>query len=502
MSDRRNDRRSGRQNTHTPPPAGGAKPGVPSGSFVIEITDLNNLGCGVGRLPAENGREQGLVTFVRGAVTGDVVETQLIKVTSSYAVGRLLRVVTPSPMRASEDFCTAPEACGGCVYRHLTYEAELESKHKRVMQAFRQAGLPDVTVLPPLSTGVTSGYRNKGMYPVQNGKNGVEAGFYAAKSHNLIKCAACSLQPPVFAHVVEAVCRFFNDMRIRAYDETTGQGILRHIYLRTTAAGEIMVCLVVNADCLPGGKKTHNDLTDTLLDAFPQIVSISLNVNKKNTNVVLGDRYVQLYGKPYMEDTLCGLRFRISAGSFYQVNHDAAELLYRTAAARAALTGKENLWDLYCGAGTIGLSMSGPDLPPDRRAATVTGVEIVPEAVDCARDNARLNADLGLIAPDTAHFFCADAGDPSSLFAPADRGDVPAPDVVVIDPPRKGTTPELIRELSKRGYGKVVYISCDPETLARDCAVFREEGYTVGDVQPVDLFPRTGHVENVCLISK
>ncbi|MCQ2430590.1 MAG: 23S rRNA (uracil(1939)-C(5))-methyltransferase RlmD [Clostridia bacterium] len=478
------------------------KPGVPSGSFVLTVTDLNNLGCGVARLPDENGEENGLVVFIRGAVTGDVVETELIKVTPSYAVGRLVRVVTPSPTRAAEDFCTAPEACGGCVYRHLTYEAELESKHRRVMQAFRQAGLADVTVLPPLSTGVTRGYRNKGMYPVRNGKTGIETGFFAQKSHNLIKCAACSLQPPVFAEIVEAVCRFFRDKHIRAYDETTGEGILRHIYLRTTADGEVLVCLVINSKGLPGGRRTQDDLVSVLLGRFPNIIGVSLNVNQKNTNVVLGDSFIRLYGQPYMEDRLCGLRFRISAESFYQVNHDAAELLYRTAAARAGLTGRENLWDLYCGAGTIGLSMAGPDLPPDRRAATVTGVEIVPQAVECAKKNAQINADLGLLPPGIARFFCADAGDPSSLFKPADDGVVPAPDVVVIDPPRKGTTPELIRELSRRGYGKVVYVSCDPETLARDCAVFRAEGYTVGDAQPVDLFPRTGHVEMVVLMSR
>ena len=193
------------------------KPGVPSGSFVVSIHDLNNLGCGVGRLPDADGQPNGQVIFVRGAVTGDTVETQIIKTTSSYCVGRLVRVVSPSPLRSTDDFCTAPEACGGCVYRHLTYAAELDSKHRRVMQAFRQAGLADVTVLPPLSTGVTSGYRNKGMYPVQNGKSGIEAGFYAQKSHNLIKCTACSLQPKVFAGIVEAVCGFFNRKRIRAY---------------------------------------------------------------------------------------------------------------------------------------------------------------------------------------------------------------------------------------------------------------------------------------------
>jgi 23S rRNA (uracil1939-C5)-methyltransferase len=466
----------------------------PEEVYTLEIHDLNNLGSGVGRLP------DGLVCFVRGAVTGDTVRVKIIKRTASFTVGRLEEIITPSPMREEVPFCTAPEACGGCVYRHLKYGDELVSKHNRVKQAFRQAGLSDVVILPPLfvkdedGNPITKGYRNKGMYPVGQGKRGMEAGFYAAKSHKLIPCTACSLQPPVFTEIVAFVCDFCDRHGIPAYDEISGKGILRHIYLRTTAEGEIMLCLVINAQELPGGKRVVTALIDEVAARFPQIVSIQLNINRASTNVVLGDKFITLHGTPYMEDVLCGLHFRISGGSFYQVNHDAAELLYNTAAERAELTGREHLWDLYCGAGTIGLSMAS-------RAASVTGIEIVPEAVGCAKENAALNAELGLLAPDKARFFCADAGDAASIFAPADRGDVPHPDVVVIDPPRKGTTAELIRELARRDIRRVVYISCDPETLGRDCAVFREEGYEIGEVQPVDLFPRTGHIENVvCLI--
>ena len=467
----------------------------PEETYTLEINDLNNLGSGVGRLP------DGLVCFVRGAVTGDTVRVKIIKRTASFTVGRLEEIITPSPMREEVPFCTAPEACGGCVYRHLKYEDELVSKHNRVKQAFRQAGLADVVILPPLfvkdedGNPITKGYRNKGMYPVGQGKRGMEAGFYAAKSHKLIPCTACSLQPPVFAEIVSFVCDFCDRHGIPAYDEISGKGVLRHIYLRTTAEGEIMLCLVINAAELPGGKRVVNALTDEVTAQFPQVVSLQLNVNRASTNVVLGDKFITLHGKPYMEDVLCGLHFCISGGAFYQVNHDAAELLYNTAAERARLTGSEHLWDLYCGAGTIGLSMAS-------RAASVTGIEIVPEAVACAKENAALNAELGLLAPDKARFFCADAGDAASIFAPADRGDVPHPDVVVIDPPRKGTTAELIRELARRDIRRVVYISCDPETLGRDCAVFREGGYEIGEVQPVDLFPRTGHVEAVVCITR
>lgn len=261
-----------------------------------------------------------------------------------------------------------------------------------------------------------------------------------------------------------------------------------------------MVCLVINADGLPGGRAAEARLVDCLLAEQPRTVSVLLNINRRNTNVVLGEQYRELYGSGWIEDTLCGLRFRLSAGSFYQVNREGAELLYETAARMAEVRGGESLWDLYCGAGTIGLSMLSPGR--NARPAQVTGVEIVPEAVACAEQNARLNAEAGRIPPDAAHFFCADAGDAAALFAAADTGAAPAPDIVIIDPPRKGTTPELIRELARRGVPRVVYVSCDPETLARDCALFCASEYAVGEVQPVDMFPRTGHVESVVLISQ
>ncbi len=461
-------------------------------TVTVAIHDLNNLGCGVGRLPAHadgsaDASSAGLVVFVKGAVTGDVVRAQIIKSTPSYAVGRLLEVITPSPMRTTEDFCTAPEACGGCVYRHLRYEDELLSKQNRVKNAFRQAGLSDVTVRPVLSTGVTKGYRNKGMYPVRPGKRGMEAGFFAAKSHKLIPCTDCSLQPERFGELVRAVCTLCDRYGVTAYDEASGQGILRHIYLRAAADGSILLTLIINADRLP--KAAAEGLVHELVGRFPDLVGILLNINRKDTNVVLGDTFRTLWGQDYLEDVLCGKRLRLSAGSFYQVNHDAAERLYRTAADMANLRGDEHLLDLYCGAGSIGLSMAD-------RVADITGIEIIPAAVDCARQNAALNG----LGTDRARFFCGDASDAHRLLDAADEGGTY--DIVVIDPPRKGTTPALISEIAARGIERVVYISCDPETLGRDCAIFASHGYTVGDVQPVDLFPRTGHVECVVLLSR
>ena len=458
----------------------------------VTITDLNNLGCGVGRLP------DGAVLFVKGAVTGDVVKAQIIKRTKSFCVGKLLEIVTPSPMRAEEAFCNAPEACGGCVYRHLKYEDELRSKHERVKQAFRQAGLADVVIRPVLTVQrngehVTRGYRNKGMYPVRQGKNGMEAGFYAAKTHKVIPCSDCTLQPDAFGDLVRAVCALCDRYRITAYDEeATGQrnrGTLRHIYIRSAADGSMLLTLVINDQRLP--KQAAEGLVHELVGRFPRLCGILLNVNCEDTNVVLGDKFITLWGRDYLEDTLCGRRLRLSAGAFYQVNRDAAELLYNTAADMAELTGDEHLVDLYCGAGSIGLSMSD-------KVADVTGIEIVPEAVECAKVNAALNG----LSSDRARFFCGDASDARKFLAAAEENGAPSPDLAVIDPPRKGTTRELIAEIARRDIRRVVYISCEPETLGRDCAMFREFGYEIGEVQPVDLFPRTGHVETVACLTR
>lgn len=444
--------------------------------ITLTVTDLNNLGAGVGR--AEDGR----VVFVRGAVSGDVVETEIIKVNKSFLVGRLLRVISPSPSRM-DGFCSAPNACGGCVYRHVTYEAELELKRDYVKNAFRKAGLFDVEILPVKHAGRTTGYRNKGQYPLANTKDGIRAGFYAAKSHNLIPADRCMIQSEAFSPIVRAVCSFAEQKSLSVYNEETGKGLLRHIYLRIgERTGQVMLCLVINGESLPFSEDFCREMTET----FPAITGILLNVNRENTNVVLGKKMLPLWGNPYIEDELCGLRFRISPDSFYQVNRDGAELLYGIAADLAALTGEETLMDLYCGTGTIGLSMAS-------RAKKLVGVEIVSAAVDCARENAERNG------VDNASFVAADAGNAEVILSAA--GGV-RPDVVVIDPPRKGSTRELVKTLSELNVPKVVYVSCDPDTLARDAVWFREEGYEIGEVQPVDLFPRTGHVESVVCLTR
>ena len=452
--------------------------------ITLDITDLNNLGCGVGKT------DDGVVVFVKGAVTGDRIRTKIIKVTSTFLVGRLEEIVVRSPNRADgeglrKNDCDAPNSCGGCIYRNIKYEHELELKRDYVKHAFRKAGLPDVEVSDTAHTEKATGYRNKGQYPVREVQGRVRAGFFATKTHDLIPCEGCRLQPDVFGEIVRFITDFAEKNKIKAYCEESGKGILRHIYLRIAErTGQIMVCLVINADNLSCGEKFASELCER----FPSVTSVMLNINKKNTNVILGERFICIRGNDYIIDELCGLRFKISAGSFYQVNRNGAEMLYGLARERAQLTGTEIVADLSCGAGTIGLSMAD-------RAARSIGVEIVDEAVECAKENAALN---GI---DNAYFFCGDASDTRGLLANAKDtlGDF-CPDVVIIDPPRKGTTLELVDYLDSLGVPRIVYVSCNPDTLARDCAWFAEKGYSVGEVTPVDLFPGTGHVETiVCL---
>ena len=448
--------------------------------LTLDITEVNNLGCGVARA-------DGMVVFVKGAVSGDRVEAKVIKVAKSFLVARLEKLLTASPYRSDEELCEAPLSCGGCVYRHLSYAHELDMKRRYVESAFRKVGLSDVTVEPTRTTGVCRGYRNKAQYPFGTVGGKTVVGFYAEKTHKVIPCTDCALQPKMFGEICAFVCEFADQNGWRVYEEETGRGLLRHLYLREgKSTGEVMVCLVVNGDKLSGEERFARELCA----AFPCVKSVMLNINRKNTNVVLGREYRTLAGEGYIEDILCGKRFRIAPAAFYQVNHDGAELLYGIAAERAALSEGETLLDLYCGIGTIGLSLAD-------KQTRVVGVEIVESAVVCARENAARNG------MENTCFFCGDAGDAERLVNEAlekcgDREKT----TVVVDPPRKGLDAALIRYLAEKEMKKIVYVSCDPDTLARDCAMFRELGYEIGAVTPVDMFPKTGHVESVVSLTR
>ncbi len=450
--------------------------------LTLSVTDLNNLGYGVAHL-------NGFTVFVAGAIDGEEVEARVILVKPTYAVCRLERVLKASPHRIT---LTCPHSgCGGCAYGHITYAHECELKAGYVRSAFRRAGL-DPTVMP-VSVAIHEGapkelhYRNKAQYPVSSdGHGGYTLGFFAPKSHRVVEAADCPLQDRRFQPILNTLRGWLSTHGVPAYDETTGQGLIRHVYLRASHAfPQVLLTLVLTQDALPA----KEELVATLRAAHPEIVGILVNINAEDTNVICGKTWRTLWGRNHLADRLGGVTLKIPAPAFYQVNHDAAEALYAKAKELADLHGSEELVDLYCGCGSIGLSMAD-------KARRVVGIEIEPSAVAYAKENATLN---GI---QNAHFWCGDAGKPEALLSSAIEELSLDPQVVVLDPPRKGCTPALLSYLAERKIPKIVYVSCNPETLARDAAQLISLGYEMGAVYPFDLFPRTGHVESVVRLSR
>lgn len=440
----------------------------------LEITGFSSEGSGVGH-------HDGQAVFVSGAAAGDTVECVVIKAKDSYAVGKLLHVLKASPDRVAPD-CPVFPRCGGCVFRHVSYEAELRLKEQRVRDALSRIGHLDVPVRPIVGAASPDGYRNKAQYPVQSVNGRLYAGFYAPFSHRVIDCKRCLLQPPAFENLLRTVSRWAEKYKIPIYDEAAHKGLLRHVYIRKgLATGETMVCVVVNGERVFKEK----ELTEMLLKADASVKTVVLNVNTEKTNVVLGGTCRALYGDGYIEDLLCGKRFRISPLSFYQVNRDQAENLYRRAADFALTPDTKVLLDLYCGAGTIGLTMAD-------RVETLIGVEVVEDAIRDARVNAKLNG------ADNAEFICADAAKAAETLR--QRG--VRPDTVVLDPPRKGCGEALLQTVAEMAPARIVYVSCDPATLARDCATLSSLGYRAEEAVPFDMFPRTAHVETVVRLSR
>jgi 23S rRNA (uracil1939-C5)-methyltransferase len=363
----------------------------------------------------------------------------------------------------------------------MDYEEETRLKADRVRQALGRIGGENLEDVPILSAPTCYGYRNKAQYPVASEKGRVYAGFFRAGTHNVVENKRCLILPEEADHVKQIVIDYVNHYRISAYDEVAGKGLLRHIYVRRGAvSGQVLVCLVLNGRKLP-----HPEDLITRLQAVPGFTTLVLSVNTKVGNTVLGDEFITLYGPGYIEDTLCGLAFRLSPRSFYQVNHHQAQRLYEAAIAQAGITKDDLVLDLYCGVGTITLAMA-------KAAGKVMGVEVVEQAVVDARENARRNN------IENVEFFCGDAGKAAlELEARGIR-----PDVVVVDPPRKGLNADTIEALSRMSPRRIVYVSCDPATLARDVALLKDRGYKLKNAQAADLFPRCSHVESiVCLIN-
>ena len=449
-------------------------------TFVAEIIDITNLGFGVCK-------KDGQVVFVNAAVPGDVAEIKIIKVGSSYSVGKVEKFISLSDKRVNGRCDNS--LCRSCAYKCLSYEYEKGLKEEAVRQIFKKAGLPEVKIASLVGSPIEKEYRNKAQYPIARGKNGEYIiGFYAPKSHRVTEAADCPLAPEIFGKIIEVLRGFFKKQDLSVYDEESGQGLLRHIYLRRgEISGEVLLTLVINGDSLPHS----TELVSLLTDNFPELVGILLNENTLDTNVVLGEKFTALYGRDYIFDTLGGVALKITAPSFYQVNREAAELLYAKAKELAAPTKDDLLLDLYCGAGSIGLSMAD-------EAGEVIGIEIVESAVECATFNAEINH------INNASFYAGDASDTKKILEPAEkvRGEKIRPDIVVFDPPRGGTTEELIQHISGLKPKRIVYISCNPATLARDMVVFKRYGYVGNEVTPYDLFPMTGHVETITLLQK
>ena len=447
--------------------------------LTLRIERLSNDGSGVAH------SSEGEAVFVPGTAPGDEAQVRIVKDCGRYAFGILDKLLTPSPDRIPVD-CAVAGPCGGCSLRHLDYAAELRAKQESVADAFRRIGGLDVPVLDALPSPEVDRYRNKVQFPVGRDKDGAPCiGFYAGRTHRIVPCPDCKLQPGVLNDIGNTLCAFFAAHGIQPYDEERGKGLVRHIFLRRGAhSGQIMVCLVCTRPKLP-----HSDeLVALLREKFRDIATILINVNAKKTNVILGEESVTLYGPGCIEDTLCGVPVRLGPLSFYQVNTLAAERLYGIAAEYAQLEPDDVLLDLYCGMGTIGLSMAN-------HCRELIGVEIIPEAIDSAKANA---ARMGDAVAAKSRFFCADAGEAAARLAAEGL----RPDVIMLDPPRKGcdeTTLSAVVQMSPR---RVVYVSCNPSTAARDAAWLGQHGYRAEKVQPVDLFPRTKHVETVCLLSK
>ena len=436
----------------------------------LRIEGYGSAGEGVARL-------EGQAVFVKGALAGEVCQVQLLKVGKSAAWGRVTQVLTPVPGRQSPD-CPRYPRCGGCQLRHMTYAEELRFKRQKVQDALQRIGGWTGRVEKIHGAEAPDRYRNKIQFPVADGPR---VGFFRARSHEVIDAEDCLLQPLAATRLREAFKLWMERYQVPAYDERVHGGLIRHFYVRVNRRGQSLCAVIANGTDLPH----QEELVQALRRAEPDLAGVVLSVNQEKTNVILGKTHRCLWGRDYLEDTLCGLTFRLSVPSFYQVNREQAEVLYGRALAFAGLTGRETVLDLYCGIGTITLVMA-------RQAKRAIGAEVIPAAVEDAKANAARNEVTN------AEFLCADAAQAAQTLA--DRG--LRPDVICVDPPRKGLAPAVIDAIVQMAPQRLVYVSCDPATLARDVKRMEEQGYVLQRAEAVDLFPRTAHVETVVLLSK
>ena len=439
----------------------------------VEVTGYTAEGLGVARL-------EGRVIFIPGTIRGESWQVQLLKVRTNVAWAKGVKLLVPSPERLEPD-CPLAGRCGGCQYRHMTYREELEAKRQRVQDALTRVGGASLELPPVLGAELPLRYRNKVQFPVARERQGLAVGYYRARSHDVLDVEDCLLQPEGVTALRRAFKNWMERYRVPAYDEGSGSGLIRHLYVRTNQKGEALCCVVANGRRIPHAP----ELVQALRQAEPALAGLVLNTNTRDTNVILGPDYRTVWGQDFLEEELCGMTFRLSVPSFFQINRAQTERLYEKALEFAALTGQETVLDLYCGIGTISLALA-------RRAGQVIGAEIVPEAIEDAEANARRNGVANV------RFLCGDAG--QAAFQLAQEG--VRPQVICVDPPRKGLAPEVPEVLASMVPERIVYVSCDPATLARDVKRFGALGYQAEQAQAVDLFPRTQHVETVLLLKK
>ena len=437
------------------------------------ICDYTAEGQGVAKI-------EGCAVFIPNAIVGEKCLVRIEKAQKTWASGKITQLLEKSPHRINRA-CPVGKLCGGCDFHHMDYEEETRLKADRVLQALNRIGGETLTRIPILSAPTWEGYRNKAQYPVGSAKGKAFAGFFRSGTHQIVENKRCGILPLEADRVKDAVIDYMNQYRVNAYDEQTQKGLVRHIYVRRGAvSGQILVCLVVNGRKLP-----HIPELLQRLERINGFTTLVLAVNTRPGNAILGSEFITLHGPGYIEDTLCGLTFRLSPRSFYQVNHHQAQRLYEAAIAQAEITKADTVLDLYCGVGTITLCLA-------KAAGKVIGVEVVEQAVADARENALRN---GI---ENAEFFCGDAG--QAALALEQQG-VKA-DVVVVDPPRKGLNADTIEALARFAPRRIVYVSCDPATLARDVALLKQRGYVLKNAMAADLFPRCAHIETIALLSR
>lgn len=440
----------------------------------IEITGMTNEGNGVGRF-------EGMAVFVPLTAIGDVIDCRIVKLAKSYCYGIIEQIITPSVHRC-EAGCEAFTKCGGCAFRHFSYEEELRVKLDFVRSSFERIGKLPLLPEEIIGSERVSHYRNKAQYPVAQQDGKAVCGFYSRRSHRVVPQHSCDLQPEIFESIIGRIMGYINEENIPAYDEITGRGVLRHIYLRRGEnTHEIMLCLVVTSKA---AAKAFEGLYSELAKEFPDIASIVLNINSKNTNAILGREFITVYGKGTIDDIMCGRRITLSPASFYQVNTLQAQRLYQLAGEYADIKEGEIVLDLYCGTGTIGLSLY-------KEGCRLIGADIVESSIENAKKNAAQN---GI----DAEFICADAAKAAEVFY--ERGE--RPDIIIADPARKGCDRATLEFMAKMEPKRIVMISCDHSTAARDIAILRELGYEMIKCAAVDMFARTAHVECVALMTR